>query len=281
MQNKDSQSQFDLENLREFLDQAVTPWHASRYLADILAASGFQSIPSNKPWPSLEAGQGYFYLREGSVFAFVHRPNAMLRMAYAHTDSPNLRVKLDTDKQQHGLNTVGIGVYGGALLNPWYDRPLGLAGQVSWVTDDKLHSKLVRLQDAIAFIPSLAIHLDRTANSNRSINSQTDMLAIYSANMNTVTASNTRNSEDDKCPTPTLQNIVTTFCKDNNLIPHNLPDDKLICQLCFFDNQPAATVGVNNEFLLSGRLDNLLSCYILVNSLIRQLGREVLPSIYQ
>ncbi len=52
-----------------------------------------------------------------------------------------------------------------ALLNPWFDRDLSLAGRVDYLAGDgSLQSMLIDLHRPVAFIPSLAIHLDRTAN---------------------------------------------------------------------------------------------------------------------
>ena len=33
-------------------------------------------------------------------------------------------------------------------------------------------------------------------------------------------------------------------------------------ELCFYDVQGAATVGLNKEFFAAARLDNLLSCFV-------------------
>ncbi len=100
-------------------------------------------------------------------------------MVGAHTDSPCLMVKPNPEIQSQGLLQLGVQVYGGALLNPWFDRDLSLAGRVSYqCPEGKLRVGLVDFRDAIATIPSLAIHLDRDANKNREINPQTAIMPV-------------------------------------------------------------------------------------------------------
>ena len=100
-------------------------------------------------------------------------------MVGAHTDSPCLMVKPEPDIVRKGYLQLGVQVYGGALLNPWFDRDLSLAGRVSYRdSSGGLRTALVDFREPLAVIPSLAIHLDREANKNRSVNPQTDMAPL-------------------------------------------------------------------------------------------------------
>jgi aspartyl aminopeptidase len=100
-------------------------------------------------------------------------------MVGAHTDSPGLMVKPSPEIKSQGFFQLGVQVYGGALLNPWFDRNLSLAGRVSYQCPaGQLRVALVDFREAIATIPSLAIHLDREANKNREINAQTSILPV-------------------------------------------------------------------------------------------------------
>lgn len=58
------------------------------------------------------------------------RADAMLRMAAAHTDYPYLRIKPNADFVTDRYAQVNVEVYGGPILNTWFDRPLGIAGRV-------------------------------------------------------------------------------------------------------------------------------------------------------
>ena len=102
-----------------------------------------------------------------------------IRMAGAHTDSPCLMVKPQPEMLNNKYFQLGVEVYGGALLNPWFDRDLSLAGRLVYSdVAGQLKQKLINFDEAIAIIPSLAIHLDRTANKDRTINPQTDIPPI-------------------------------------------------------------------------------------------------------
>jgi aspartyl aminopeptidase len=56
----------------------------------------------------------------------------------------------------------------------------------------------------------------------------------------------------------------------NLLAEHFLgKEDKVIdYELCLYDTQPAAIVGLNDEFITSARLDNLLSCFVATQSIV-------------
>jgi aspartyl aminopeptidase len=146
-----------------------------------------------------------------------------------------------------------VEVYGGVLLNPWFDRDLSLAGRVSFLNDEgTVADALVDFRRAIASIPSLAIHMDREANSNRTVNPQTDLPPVLM-----------QVPEDDRTQ-------FADLLKEQLETEH--PDTQvkkvLGYELGFYDTQPAALVGLREEFVASARLDNLLSCFIGVRALI-------------
>ena len=178
-------------------------------------------------------------------------------MVGAHTDSPCLMVKPAPEKLRNGYFQLGVQVYGGALLNPWFDRDLSLAGRVSYQDrDGQLRSALIDYREPIACIPSLAIHLDKEANKNRKINPQTDILPILC-----------QSGEGD--PTDFRQLLQSRL-----LVEH--PDCEvarvLDYELSFYDTQAPALIGLQREFITSARLDNLLSCFIGLQALLQSDG---------
>ncbi|MFT6592256.1 MAG: aspartyl aminopeptidase, partial [Zhongshania sp.] len=171
------------KNLRAFLDASPTPFHAVEEMRLRLNDAGFSALDERGEW-QLEQGKGYYVIRNGStIVAFrcgktpVHECG--WRMVGAHTDSPNLKVKPSPELHRQGYFQLGVEVYGGALLNPWFDRDLGLAGRVNYEnTQGQLCSALINLNRPVGVIPSLAIHLDREANNSHSVNPQRDLPVV-------------------------------------------------------------------------------------------------------
>ena len=141
-------------------------------------------------------------------------------------------------------------VYGGALFNPWFDRDLSIAGRVSGLTSTgKRFEELIDFKRAIASIPSLAIHLDREANKNRTINAQTHLPLLLATN------DALKDGEDFK-------SLILKECQ--TVDASEILDYELSC----YDTQAAAIIGLHDEFISSARLDNLLSSYIGLQAII-------------
>jgi len=235
------------EGLLEFLEAASSPFHAVHEMQKRLDAAGFTQLSDAETW-DIEPGGAYYLCRnDSSIIAFRSGhdsgPGAGLRMVGAHTDSPCLMVKPNPEKSSEGYQQLGVEVYGGALLNPWFDRDLSLAGRVTFVdAAGTLRKALVDFRDPIAVIPSLAIHLDREVNKKRSINAQTDIVPILS----------TGDSLE-------IRDMLASRLKQEHA---GLDVAKVLdFELCFYDTQPPQLIGLEKEFITSARLDNLLSCY--------------------
>ncbi len=245
------------EKLCDFLGVATTPFHAVAEMAKRLEAGGFTRLAEDTSW-DLQAGGKYYVVRNGSsIVAFVvgreSAPVAGMRMVGAHTDSPCLMVKPAPEKVQQGFFQLGVQVYGGALLNPWFDRDLSLAGRVSYQCEDgQLRTALIDYREAIAIVPSLAIHLDKEANKNRSINPQTDILPVLC-----------QPGEGDKLD---FRELLKSRLLEEH--PDCAVQKVLDYELSFYDTQPAAVIGLRREFLASARLDNLLSCFTGLQALL-------------
>ena len=170
-------------DLLSFLTDATTPFHAVGVMAERLLAAGFAPWSDARREP-IVAGGKYFTVRNDSSFIGFTAGRDLsqgLRLVGAHTDSPNLSVRPNPSVNRFGCNLLAVDVYGGALLNPWFDRDLSMAGKVSFETGSgELVSRLIDFKAPIAVIPSLAIHLDREANKGRTVNPQTDMLPLVS-----------------------------------------------------------------------------------------------------
>ncbi|MGD9601174.1 MAG: M18 family aminopeptidase [Gammaproteobacteria bacterium] len=235
--------------LMDFITGAPTPFHATDALTHTLRQAGFERLEESAEW-TLRAGGRYVVTRNGSsliAFSLGTRDPADhgIRMVGAHTDSPCLKLKPHPEITAQGYQQLTAEVYGGVLLNPWFDRDLSLAGRVTLATPDgALCNRLVDFRSPIAVIPSLAIHLDREANDKRSINRQTHLPALV------------RGKSSDAFD---LREELTTLLVRAE--PALAGARVQAFELCFYDVQPPSLVGWREEFIASARLDNLLSCY--------------------
>jgi len=187
-------------------------------------------------------------------------------MAGAHTDSPCLKVKPNPEIINNHYLQLGVEVYGGVLLNPWFDRDLSLAGRVSYLNEDRqIEHQLIDLEKAIAVIPSLAIHLDREANDKRTINKQKHLAPVLMK----LPESSTEDEADFN--SLLLQIVNTGLSKDDST---GKAEKILDYELSFYDVQSPAVVGLHDDFIASARLDNLLSCYTGLLALLDNEGSQ-------
>ncbi|MCP5160657.1 MAG: M18 family aminopeptidase [Hahellaceae bacterium] len=246
------------DELLTFLSESPTQFHAVQNMTELLKKAGYQSLEEADEWQVRNGGR-YYVVRNGSslvAFNLASKEAAAtqgVRMMGAHTDSPCLKVKPNPELFQKGYFQLGVEVYGGVLLNPWFDRDLSLAGRVTF--QDKsgtLSSALVNFIKPVAMIPSLAIHLDRDVNNNRSVNAQRDLPPILMQ----------VNGDE-------MINMRAILCEQLKSEYPSVDVAKILdYELALYDTQPAALVGLQQEFIASARLDNLLSCFIGLKALL-------------
>ncbi|MBX9753151.1 MAG: M18 family aminopeptidase [Pseudomonadaceae bacterium] len=243
------------QGLIDFLKASPTPFHATASLAQRLENAGYLHLDERQSW-TVEAGGRYYVTRnDSSIIAIqlgLRSPlEAGLRLVGAHTDSPCLRVKPNPELQSQGFWQLGVEVYGGALLAPWFDRDLSLAGRVTFRRDGKVESQLIDFRKAIATIPNLAIHLNREANQGWAINPQTELPPILA-----------QIAGDDGAD-------FRALLAEQLSIEHDLNADAVLdYELSFYDTQAASVIGLNDDFIAGARLDNLLSCFAGLQALL-------------
>ncbi|MDR2213809.1 MAG: M18 family aminopeptidase, partial [Pseudomonadales bacterium] len=248
-------------DLCDFIQQSPTPFHAVAALAARLEAAGYVHLDEALPWELEPGGRYYFTRNDSSLIALQLGAGPLstqgLRMVGAHTDSPCLKVKPRPELLRHGYMQLGVEVYGGALLNPWFDRDLSLAGRVLFEDGaGELDSTLINFERPIAVIPSLAIHLDREVNNKRSINAQTDLPPLLM-----------------QCPGEKAPDFRELLAEEIRRAQPQLEVARVLdYELCLYDVNPPDLVGLNEEFIAAARLDNLLSCYVGLHSLLASRG---------
>ncbi|MCI5146273.1 MAG: M18 family aminopeptidase, partial [Candidatus Electrothrix sp. AR3] len=169
-----------LAALIAFICSSPTAFHATASAATLLKKNGFGQLEEQECWNSLPAGKYLVTRNDSSLIAFTwHGKGSAIQMIGAHTDSPGLRVKPNPLRKEQNCLLLGVEVYGGALLRPWFDRELSLAGRVCWQAEQgELCSALLDFKRPLGIIPNLAIHLNREANNKQEVNKQTDIVPI-------------------------------------------------------------------------------------------------------
>ncbi|MCK0714274.1 M18 family aminopeptidase [Chromohalobacter sarecensis] len=247
-----------LDRLLHFLERSPTPWHAVDNMARRLEQAGYRRLEETEAW-QLAPGDRFYVTRNDSSLIAMQVPEETLgglRMIGAHTDSPGLRLKPQPVVTGSDWLQLSVEVYGGALLAPWFDRDLGLAGRVHVRREDgRLQGVLLHVDRPVAIIPSLAIHLDREANNGRTLNAQTQMLPVMLQG----------GSEPD------LEKWLKRWLYEQ----HGLENVQLMdYELALYDMQRPSRVGIEGELIASARLDNLLSCFIGIEALLASDGRQ-------
>lgn len=257
-------------DLAGFIDASPTQFHAVQNVATRLLDAGFSQVsPSNDRAgtnATTAAGQSAhthsssirsatepgarFVLRDGALIAWVdgQSPLGPLRMIGAHTDSPNLRIRPRPDVNSAGFRQLGVEVYGGALLNSWLDRDLGIAGRVAISDGDGgVAYRLFRSEEPQVRVPQLAIHLDRAINERGLLlDRQQHMTPIWGLGTG---------SEGE---------FRGWLAESTGVAESEVLGWDAAC----FDFQTSAVFGKDGEFLAAPRLDNLCSTFGAVEALI-------------
>jgi aspartyl aminopeptidase len=227
-----------IDQLGDFVQAAPSPFHAVAESVRLLRDAGFTEVAEADRW-SLRSG-GRFLVRDGTVIAWWEPAEASattpFRVVGAHTDSPTFKLKPRPTTGTVGWLQAGVEVYGGPLLNSWLDRELALAGRLVTRSGE---SVLVRTGPMLR-IPQLAIHLDRTANTDGvKLDAQRHTAPIWGLG------------------DPDTADLVGYLADCGGVAA----TDVLGYDIVAADTQPPAVFGGAGEFFASGRLDNLSSVH--------------------
>ena len=244
----------------EFLNTAVTPYHTVDALKSFFKANSFTEIELGA---NLEPAKAYFVCREASIIAFrtpqKWSDESKFKIALAHTDFPTLKISPNPDVVNAGVCTLHTEVYGSPLYTSWLDRDLGYAGMLAYVEagSSTLKTKLFR-GEKLFRIPQLAVHLNRGVNQDGlKVNPQIDFNALWAC------ASDSKASENRK----------NLFVK---ALEKELPEGSRLIDfdVQLFDAQSANRGGFNDEWIYSGRLDNLSSCHAIAEAMVSAKSAE-------
>lgn len=241
------------EGLGEFIDASPSPFHVCATVAAELESAGFQRLFEDQDWSTEEsdafegfvddAGRRFYVIRGGSIIAWDLGDGDGFRIVGGHTDSPNLRLKQNPDRESAGLATVALEPYGGAWLNSWLDRDLGLSGRLAYRADSGVSSVLVNVTEPVLRVPQLAIHLSED-RKGVTLNPQRHVDAIWGVD----------------AATPILQWVAEYAGID--------ADALLGWELMTHDVTPSRLIGPEDELLSAPRLDNQGTCYAGLHALL-------------
>ncbi len=253
-----------IKRLLSFLDASPVNFLAVKNIADTLLANGFRRVDPSQPLGEVKSGDRFFVTKnDSSVFAFRigNKPiaDAGFHMICAHCDSPTFRIKPNAEMlTEGGIVKLNTEVYGGPIMSTWFDRPLTLAGRVIVRGEDVMQPQtlLLHIKRPLLQISNLAIHFNRQVNDGVALSKQKDVLPLLGQITSQLEAGNL------------LRNVILEELNSNAAGRELCAKDILDFDLYLADATPACTFGVHNEFISSGRLDDLSMCYAGLEALI-------------
>lgn len=241
-------------NLIDFIHNSPTMFHATSMVKNNLEHNGFIHLRQEDKWDLDQGGKYYVTTNDSALIAFIvntkNPEKDGFRMIGAHTDSPGFRIKPNSQIKTENYLSLNTEVYGGPILASWFDRPLSIAGRISYSGEHILEPRhtLIDLEEAVGVIPNLAIHMNRDINKGVNLNSQKDTLPIIE----------TINEQINK------DYIKEIICEHTGISMDKFID----ADLYLYPTEKGSLIGMDKEFVLAPRLDNLAMVYSGIGALL-------------
>lgn len=243
--------------LISFIEKSPSPFHVVREIAERLEKNGFQYLTETKPF-KVRTGGKYYTQRNGSsiiAFRIPEEPKGGFQIMASHSDSPSFKVKGENPFLVDGTYTrLNVEKYGGMIMAPWLDRPLGIAGRVIVRTEEGVRSKLVDSGRDVAVIPNMPIHLSRQMNESLSYDTQKEMLPLIGG-------------------TDAKEHFFEMLGCDAE------KEEILGMDLFLYNRVPGTLYGMEEEYVGSARLDDLQCAYGTLEGFLAADGGEKI-SVY-
>ena len=251
-----------IESLLKFMDSSVCNFLAVDTIKKVLVANGFVEKRLEDAF-TCQAGEKFFVTKNDSaIFAVTVGSKPVSETGFkiisAHSDSPCFRIKPNPEMVSgDGLVRLNTEVYGGPILYTWFDRPLSLAGRLILKGKSALHpvTRLLKIDNPILVIPHLAIHFNRSVNEGNPLSKQKDMLPILTRISSSLEANNL---------------LINYVAKSLDVSVADILDFDLFV----YDTEKACVVGLNDEFVLSGRLDDLSMAHAAITAITEATDSE-------
>lgn len=235
----------EAEELLQFLNSSPTAFHAAAELKKELRQSGYKELDPSQRWNLKEGGKYFLSRNKSAVIAFITGEdflNQGFRMISSHTDSPALKIKPDPIIKKDGYYLLNTEIYGGPILNTWFDRDLSLAGKVVLKDDNSfgLKEELIDFKEKLAVIPNLAVHLNKDINKKGKIDKKKDLRALITQSIN----------GEGNNKSLMLKDLIAEFTAHKK-------EDILEAELYLYPTEKAEFTGRKQEFISAGCQDNL------------------------
>lgn len=248
------------QDLIEFLHQSSTAYQAVEIIKEQLKEAGYRELKGSEQWSLKEGDKVYYIKNDSSIFAADLGKETFkngFRLIGSHSDSPSFRIKPNSEMRSEGFVKLNTEVYGGPILNTWFDRPLSVAGRVALKSDHVMEPiiKMVDLEKPILYIPNPAIHMNREVNKGIELNRQTQVLPVIALE-----------------ETESKERIF------HQLVAQKLGVDAadiLDYELYLYETAKGEFVGLNEEFISSKRMDNLSMAHASLKALIETEGSGI------
>ena len=251
-----------IDSLLRFMDNSPCNFLAVETMKKMLLDNGFVEKKLSEKL-NAQAGEKFFFTKNDSAIFAVTVGQKLIKetgfkIVAAHSDSPCFRIKPNAPIQcDGGIVKLNTEVYGGPILYTWFDRPLSIAGRVIIKGDDALHvvSRTIMIKRPLMQISHLAIHFNRAVNEGNPLSKQKDMLPIIAK----------VNSEFE-----TGNMLINLVAQELGVVASDILDFDLL----LYDTTPACTFGLNNEFISSGRLDDLSMAHAAITAICESTDEE-------
>ena len=236
------------KELLHFLDESPNAFYAVKNMCDAFDAHGFTRLNEGEVW-KLDAGGNYYVSRNDSALIAFRIPKdgyVGYQIMASHADSPVFKIKANAEIEvDNAMIKLNVEKYGGMICAPWLDRPLSIAGRVVVDTDNGIETRLINIDRDLLIIPNLAIHMNHDVNNGYSFNAQKDMLPLFG---------------DIDAKGGLLRLIAEAAGTKESAV--------LDTDLYLYNRNKGTVFGANNEYIASGRLDDLQSAFSSMKALL-------------
>ena len=229
------------EKIISLLNRSFSVFHVVSNMEGELIQAGYQALDEKESFALVKGGKYYVKRNGTSLIAFAIPENLThlsFQLTATHNDSPTLKLKPDPLLRRQGLLSLNVEPYGGLIYSTWLDKPLSFAGRLMVKKDGKIESHLLAIDEDLLIIPNVAIHLNREINKGFSYDPAKDLIPLFGTD-----------EENFDFKKYLLQKA-------------GIEDGELLSfDLFLYNREKARRIGLNQEFLASGRLDDLSSAY--------------------